>query len=260
MRQLRLVAIGLFSFLCYLSGISSEIFARDTVIITHSNAPLGLGISDFERIFPRCSLSDLGGGSEGMSDNLEPITGYWPPFLDILPTFDGSFLGSPRAAMFSKIPIPSNLAPTLDSDVLRYVQAWCGDPNDTKAPSYDFVVFQSKIMVVLKLAADRSKASAEEAMEDLAGSLVGRRGGTHQATSLTDAASVLVTYADNGTERTILETEDSFQAVYGLVPVFVKIAYVHLPLWQIYSTGVIQKLQNLSALRSHASESIKNGL
>jgi hypothetical protein len=238
---------------------TAPISARDTVIITHANAPLGLSLADAKRRFPRCSLSDYGRDSHGgVSGN--PLIGYWPPFLDILPTFNGSILSSSRDAMFSKVPVPGGLAPTLDDSVLQYMQAWCGDPNGTNVPEYDFVIFHSRIMIVIKSAVDDAKASADEAMEYLAGSLVGQRGPIHQAISLRDAAPVLVTYSDDGNKRTILETEDPFHSPMYRYAVFIKIAYVDLPLWQLYSAGVIKKLQEFSDQREHETESIKKGL
>jgi len=234
----------------------SPAWAGDNEIITHANAPLGLGLDDAKRKFPRCSLTNLSDGQSNVSWALPPLTGYWPPFLDILPTFNDTILSSSREGMFSKIPLPNDLGPTLDGDVLQRWSVWCGDPNDSTAPTYEFLVFQSKIMVVMKDTVDRAAESADEAMALLGNSLTGLRGPTHEAASIRNATKVLVTYSDDGNERTIFETEDKD----GRVPVFVWIAYVDLPLWHTYSTGVIQKLKALAAQQLNELQAIKKGL
>lgn len=75
------------------AAILAAILARPTralaIAFTHSNVPLGMTVAQFKKQFPNCRMAN---DSEENTNGFEPLTGYDPPFLDLLPNYQGPYL------------------------------------------------------------------------------------------------------------------------------------------------------------------------
>ena len=236
--------------------------AADTArgFITHSNAPLGLTLTEAARKFPTCRVSSSEGGIHG--DWFPPLTSYLPPIMDLLPNLNGQTLGSAQGALSARIPVPGGMVPTLDDSILEYYHFWCGDPNDVNAPSYELVTYQSRIMVISKTDYDETYRSAQTVIDDLGPNLPGNHSEIHEATAYTDGAHELVEYSDDGNERIVLEVEDPHLSPINGERTFtaIQMGYVDLPLWNSYSERVVQKLHRMLDQDKQREREIRNSL
>ena len=205
--------------------------------IVRQNAPLGLTLAEAGKQLPMCQFSnndiDQNTGYEAY-----PLTGYLPVFPDLTPNKDGTVQTTTRGTDQAKTTLPNGQIPTLDDGILTYIDVWCGDPNDSDAPIDQLILYKNKILAVLKSTVDKAGTDAASEMSSLAPGLKGQMGPLHTASSIQDGANVEVTYADDGNERTVLQTEDRHQSNWGLTWVTVNIAYVDTPLWCDYSAQV----------------------
>lgn len=264
MRQAVLAAILTMSFSYGAYAQNSGGTSSPGDFITRQNAPLGLTLAEAGKKLPICRF-DSNNLDENMGYDLEPITGYLPVFTDLLPTYDDSILTTSKGTLDAKQTLSNGQLPTIDDGTLTYIRAICGDPDDTSVPLYIFVLYNSKIMIVQKGISDPNGRSANDEMNVLLPSLAGNPGPVHQAVSIDHGEQVDVTYADQGNERTILETEDSFSmGDLGTSSGGIDIAYVDLSLWKTFSDDEVSKMKVAAdqgtANNINATNNIKNGL
>ena len=72
-------------------------FTADTLPFTYSTEALGISLAQFKRQYPECDAVEDRSEQATMQDPLAgykfpPLTGYDPPFPDLLPNYRGSYL------------------------------------------------------------------------------------------------------------------------------------------------------------------------
>ena len=217
----------------------------DTIPFTHSTAPLGISLAQFKRQYPECGAEAKEGRSEEatfLEPEFEPLTGYDPPFPDLLPNYRGSYLTSvfPWAGA------------VLGDGYFAVYFIHCPDGNNQFQP-YTVLIYQGKIAVVNKSA--RGQGPADRLMARLQQRLSGRQGPLHKARAVLAPADVFVKYADQGNIRTVVETRPAVGWGY-YHEAGVQVAYVDLTLWRDYSSRVEAKLKAMSEREEREAQTL----
>jgi hypothetical protein len=209
----------------------SEREEREAQTLMHSDVPLGISLTRFQQQYPNCRAiirNPVGGFGWGFP----PLTGYVPPFLDLLPNYQGSHL---------TISIPTQPAkpmPTLGDGYFALSTIDCGD--GTNQSQYGALIYQGEIAVVENAARKAGEGPVDRVIAPFQQSLPGRQGPLHKARTAPGEypADVLVTYADQGNIRTVVAAKASAPD-----EVLVYVAHVDLTLWRDYSSRVEAKLK-----------------
>ena len=164
----------------------------DTIRFTHATVPLGISLAQFKRQYPECGAEERHSEEEATfpdldGDKFEPLTGYNPPFPDLLPNYRGSYLtmygpwGDPDMAVLGD----GNFA-------VYFIQ--CQDE------SYTALIYQGKIAAVEKTAL--GQGPADRLLARLQQRLSGRQGAIHKARTVSGGSTtdVFVTYADRAAD------------------------------------------------------------
>ena len=64
---------------------------RGAQTLTHANVPVGISLAQFQQQYPQCRAIDIHPVS-GFGWAFPALTGYVPPFPDLLPNYQGSHL------------------------------------------------------------------------------------------------------------------------------------------------------------------------
>ncbi len=223
----------------------------DAITFTDSNVPLGITLAQFKQQHPECDAekgrSQRGSVVEPLAGyKFEPLTGYEPPFPDLLPNYRGSYL-----TMFGPWGYPHMAVLGEGYFALYYIQ--CPDA-DSQSQYYAALIYQGKIAVVMK--SSIGEGPADRAMARVQQSLSGRKGPLHKARTVSGSslADVLVTYADQGNIRTVVETLPVVGAYHDEAAV--QVAYIDLTLWRDYSSRVEAKLKATSEREEREAETL----
>jgi hypothetical protein len=235
--------------------ILTAILARPTraaaIAFTHSNVPLGLTVAQFRKQFPNCRMAN---DSEENTNGFEPLTGYDPPFLDLLPNYQGSYLA---------VGAPGEQMATLGDGYFTFYTVHCRDGNDQS--EYKAGTYQGKITIITKDDKESGQGAADQVIAQLRNNLSGRQGPIHKATSVLgqvfqgQGLDVFVTYSDEGNVRTIVEADNTLVAA-GVDEVPVHIGYLDLALWQRYCGTVEVKLKAMSEKEQRGAEKVEKEL
>jgi hypothetical protein len=221
------------------------------LIFTHSNVPLGITIEQFKRQYPNCRVS---ADSDENTNGFEPLTGYNPPFLDLLPNYQGSFLA---------VGPPAEQMSDLGDGYFAFFAISCRDGKDRA--KYTAAVYHAKIAVITKTDTESGQGSAEQVITRLRSALTGKVGPVHKASSVLgqvfqgQGLDDFVTYGDDGNVRTVVEADNTLVAG-GDDQIPVHVAYIDLGLWNLYNETIQAKLKAMSEEQNQGAEKVQKEL